>query len=135
MQKKDFIVRQLEEFGKVMGIILGFKKQKEWDKFDQELSEAALKFTGIELNTIEKMDDAAFESQVLNREGLSLDQKKILADLLFEKMNRALDQEDQAGYLRLKNRCLIFYTHIRENFTENEFDLNVHYKLEFLKNM
>ncbi len=132
MQKKDYIVRQFEEFGKVMAAILGFKKENDWEKFEKEIAEAAQKFTLLEVSYVETLDAEGFEREVLRHPQLTLEQKKILADLLFEKLNFYLEKDDKERYLKLKDQCLLIYTHIHENFTENEFDLNVHYRLNFL---
>ena len=77
MLKKDLLVRQLEEFGKVMAIILGAKKQKDWDKFEKKIYDATIKFTNLEINTVENLDDIDFEKQILNHPTLNQDQKKI----------------------------------------------------------
>ena len=55
MLKKDLILRQLEEFGKVMAVILSFKKVKDWDNFEKEIREAALKFTTFEIDNVESL--------------------------------------------------------------------------------
>lgn len=133
MLRKDLLVRQLEEFGKVMAVILGFKKQNDWDKFDKEINAASVKFTGLEMNDIEKLSDAEFEKQILNSPTLIQDQKKILADLLFEKLNFYAEKNEEENYLALKAKCLNLYQHIQNNHTDNEFDMNVHYKLAILK--
>jgi hypothetical protein len=135
MLRKDYIQRQFEEFGKVMAVILGLKREKDWDKFEKEIAAAAQKFTPLEISNVEAMDHTRFEQEVLNREGLSLEQKKILASLLFEKMSWYLELNEKTRYAPLKEKCLLLYRHIRDNFTENEFDLNTHYRLEFLNKL
>jgi hypothetical protein len=133
MLRKDLLVRQLEEFGKVMAVILGFKKQNDWDKFEKEIQEASIKFTGLEIKNIENLTVTDFEKEVLNHPTLLLDQKKILADLLFEKLNFYAQNNNEEKYQSLKTKCLALYEHIQNNHTENEFDMNVYYKLEILK--
>jgi hypothetical protein len=135
MLRKDYIQRQFEEFGKVMAVILGLKREKDWDKFEKEIAAAAQKFTPLEISNVEAMDHTRFEQEVLNREGLSLEQKKILASLLFEKMSYYLELNEKTRATPLKEKCLLLYRHIRDNFTENEFDLNTHYRLEFLNKL
>lgn len=133
MLRKDLLVRQLEEFGKVMAVILGFKKQNDWDKFEKEIQEAAIKFTGLEIKNVENLTETTFEKEVLNHPTLLLDQKKILADLLFEKVNFYAQNYEEEKYQSLKTKCLALYQHIQKNHTENEFDMNVYYKLAILK--
>lgn len=133
MLKKDFILRQLEEFGKVMAVILGFKKLQNWEEFEKEIHNASLKFTSLEINKVESLNDEAFEKEIFNNPTLTLDQLKILADLLFEKLSFYALQNEEEKYNALKIKCLNLYQFIKNNHTENEFDMNVHYKLEILK--
>jgi hypothetical protein len=135
MLRKDYILRQLEEFGKVLSLIMGYKKNSDWDKFEKEVADAALKFTSLEISQVENLVESEFESGVLMSEKLSQEQKTILASLLFEKMNYYISIEDQERYRRLKKRCFDLYSYLRDNSTENEYNLDVHYKLEFLGKM
>jgi len=133
MLRKDLLVRQLEEFGKVMAVILGLKKQHDWDKFEKEIQDASVKFTNIDIKSVELLTETDFEKEILNHPTLLLDQKKILADLLFEKLNFFAQNNEEEKYQNLKRNCLGLYQHIQNNHTENEFDMNVYYKLEILK--
>jgi len=135
MLRKDYLLRQFEEFGKVLALILGYKNNSDWEKFEKEMADAALKFTSLELSHTEHLTDQEFDAQVIGSEQLTQEQKTILATLLFEKMNYYVIANDQANYLKLKKRCIGLYQHIRDNFTEHEFNLDVHYKLEFLSKM
>jgi len=133
MLRKDFIIRQIEEFGKVLALIIGFKKQNEWAKFEEEIKNAIQKFTSLEMNEIENLNIDFFVSEIINREGLSLDQKKIIANLMYEKLYFYLFKNENENYSQLKAKCLLLYLHLNENFTTNEFDLDVHYKLSMLQ--
>ncbi|MEI8137806.1 MAG: hypothetical protein WCH21_10825 [Bacteroidota bacterium] len=133
MLRKDLLVRQLEEFGKVMAIILGTKKQNDWESFEREIHDASIKFTHLEINTVENLDGIDFEKQILNSPTLIQDQKKILADLLFEKLNFYAEKNEGEKYIDRKAKCLKLYQHIQDNHTDNEFDMNVYYKLAILK--
>jgi hypothetical protein len=135
MLRKDYIQRQFEEFGKVMAVILGLKREKDWDTFEKEIALATQKFTSLEMQQVEAMDSKSFEEAVLNREDLEQDKKKILAELLFEKMSYYLERDDKAHYASIKEKCLQLYRHLRDNFTENEFDLNTHYRIAFLEKL
>jgi hypothetical protein len=132
MLKKDFIVRQFEEFGKVMAVILGYKKQNDWANFEKEIFEATQKYTSLEINYVEDLSHVDFEIEVLHNEKLSLDQKKILSDLLFEKLHLYLEHSNASGYINLKHKCIALYRFISGNLTQNEFNLDVYYKLDFL---
>lgn len=133
MLRKDFIIRQIEEFGKVLALIIGYKKQNEWTKFEEEIKNAIQKFTSLEMNEIENLNIDFFVSEIINREGLSLDQKKIIANLMYEKLYFYLFKNENENYSQLKAKCLLLYLHLNENCTTNEFDLDVHYKLSMLQ--
>ena len=132
MLKKDYIIRQLEEFGKIMAIILNYKKLQDWDKFENEINATSLKFTTIQINQLEKFNEDDFMKEILNNTPLSQDQLKILADLLFEKLNLYAQKNDTISYNNLKLKCVLLYKHIQNQLTHNEFDMNVYYKLEIL---
>ena len=133
MLRKDFIIRQIEEFGKVLALIIGYKKQNEWTKFEEEIKNAIQKFSSLEMNEIENLNIDFFVSEIINREGLSLDQKKIIANLMYEKLYFYLFKNENENYSQLKAKCLLLYLHLNENCTTNEFDLDVHYKLSMLQ--
>ena len=133
MLRKDFIIRQIEEFGKVLALIIGYKKQNEWTKFEQEIKNAIQKFSSLEMNEIENLNIDFFVSEIVNREGLSLDQKKIIANLMYEKLYFYLFKNENENYSQLKAKCLLLYLHLNENCTTNEFDLDIHYKLSMLQ--
>ena len=133
MLRKDFIIRQIEEFGKVLALIIGYKKQNEWTKFEEEIKNAIQKFSSLEMNEIENLNIDFFVSEIVNREGLSLDQKKIIANLMYEKLYFYLFKNENENYSQLKAKCLLLYLHLNENCTTNEFDLDIHYKLSMLQ--
>ena len=133
MYKKDYLQRQFEEFGKVLATILSLKKQNDWENFQKEINEAAKKFTSFEIDDIENLNEEGFIKEIISSSTLLFDQKKIIADLLFEKLDfyQAFDKKDR--YQNLKTKCFILYEQLSNNQTENEFNLGIHYRLELLK--
>lgn len=132
MLRKDLLVRQFEEFGKVMAIIFGHKRLKDWEEFQKEIEEAAKKITSFEIIYVESLLPEIFESEILLKEDLIPEKQKMLADLLYEKMDFYLERNDLVKYRDLKNKCLLLYKRFSENLTVNEFNLDVHYKLSRL---
>lgn len=135
MFKKDFIVRQLEEFGKVMAVIFGLKKEKDWLNFEKEINNAAQKFTSFEINYLENLNPTDFEKEIINHTTLTTEQLHIIADLLFEKLTYYLSIEDKEKTDNLKEKCKKLYFLLQNNQTQNEFNLDVHYKSKFLQNL
>lgn len=116
----------------MLALILGFKREKDWEKFEKEIADAMQRFTAMEIGHVEGLDPEGFEQKILQHPDMTLDQKKIMANLLFEKLSYSLETGDTENASKLKAKCLALYRHIRNNFSEHEFDLNVHYRLEFL---
>ena len=135
MLKKDFIQRQLEEFGKVMAVILNFKKNKDWENFEKELNLASIKYSLYELNKIEEMSLNDFKINVLGKTNTTNDEQKIMADLMFEKMNYYFETNEIEKAEMLKDKCILLYTFYKENLTLTEFNLDLHYKLQVLNKM
>ncbi len=135
MLKKDFIIRQFEEFGKVMAIIFGFKNKKDWLNFEKEIKNATQKFTNLEINYLEELSLSDFEIELFNKPTLNTTQLHILADLLFEKLMYYLSIELNNNTNILKQKCTLLYNLINSNQTQNEFNLDVYYKLTFLKKL
>ena len=52
---------------------------------------------------------------------------------MYEKLYFYLFKNETENYSQLKAKCLLLYLHLNENFTTNEFDLDVHYKLSMLQ--
>lgn len=132
MLRKDLLMRQFEEFGKVLAVIIGFKREKDWAKFIKEIQETAKKFTSLEIDYVENLLPGEFDNEIINHPTLLPEQQKILADLLYEKMHFYISQADNLKCADLINKGLLLYQKFSENLTHNEFNLDVHYKIEYL---
>jgi hypothetical protein len=135
MLRKDLILRQFEEFGKVFALILSFKKNQDWDNFEKEAREAMRTFTQLDISVVEQLPPEKFMNEIVEPPTLSFEKKKIVAQLLFEKMDYYGTACQYDKYTELKNKCIAIYQHLAGNLTENEYDMDVHYKLEFLKKL
>lgn len=133
MHKKDYIQRQFEEFGKVLASLLTFKKNNDWEAFEKEAQEAAKKFTALDLEKTENLDEEEFRALLTRTPALLYDQRKILANLLFEKMNSYHERNQFKKYEAVKVKCLALYQNLKNDLTQNEYDLEVHYRLELLR--
>lgn len=132
MLRKDYIQRQFEQFGKMLASLLSKKLNKDYEAFEKEMAEAVKTFTDFEVVELEDDSLEAFVHKI-NSSDLQFDQKKILANLLFEKMNYYLEIGKPESYKDLKQKTLFLYETITSDLTQNEFDLEANYRLEFLK--
>lgn len=132
MLRKDYIMRQFEEFGIVIGTILGLKRDKEWEKFENEIDKAVKRFTDLELSDIIDLSFLEFKELVDSKLNLKPDQMKILADLLYERSISEKNKNNETIAGDLIQKSLHMYLKYKNELTENQFNLEVHYRIELL---
>jgi hypothetical protein len=135
MLKRDYLLKQIEEFGKVLAQALSYKKEHNYLKYELELSLALKKFSDQNLIDLENQDIEEFQTKLTAQGNLDLSQKKIIATVLFEKMTYYEEHFQYKHADNLKMKCVLLYEDIQMNGTENEYDLDVHYKLSYLRKM
>ncbi len=129
MIRKDYLVKQFEEFGKVLAKILTFRNECAAAELELEIKQAVQRFTNLEIEEVEALELGEFRALILELDDHRL---KILADLLFEKMHYYLLANNDENYLLIKFKCLQIYEMIRSR-AQSDFDMDVYYKLQFLK--
>jgi hypothetical protein len=135
MLKRDYLLKQIEEFGKVLSQVLSYKKEHNYLKYELEISLALKKFSDQDLIELENLDIEAFQTKLTAHGKLDLTQKKIIATVLFEKMTYYEEHFQLTHAYDLKKKCVLLYEDLQKNGTENEYDLDVHYKLSYLRKM
>ncbi|MFO0355511.1 MAG: hypothetical protein ACK50A_01050 [Sphingobacteriaceae bacterium] len=135
MLRKDYILRQFEEFGKVMAIIFGFKHKNEWGKFEEEIEKAVKQFTSLELKELMLLSDAQFKQLIESSTHLNADQIKILADLTYERSIAEMKKEDLVKQNDLLQKSLFLYKRYNDQLTANDFNLEVHYRIALIAKM
>ncbi|MBI3519280.1 MAG: hypothetical protein HY062_07975 [Bacteroidetes bacterium] len=135
MLKRDYLVKQFEEFGKVMAVLLGLKRDSKFSEFSDLINESVKKYTATEINYVESIDDGNLTTTLTQEKKLNDEQLKILADLLFEKGNyySATNHQEQASANCYK-KAFLLYLFLKEHATMN-YSLDMHYKLELLEKM
>lgn len=131
MLRKDLIMRQFEEFGKVLAALLSLRKAANFTEFENELEKASVVFLEIEFSSFLKDDTNQF-LQIVS--ALAPEKKKMLARLLYEKMLLA-EQQANIDYAQgLAEKSKIAYELYQNDQTHLEYDLDAHYKLQELRN-
>ncbi|MCU0360606.1 MAG: hypothetical protein MUF75_07800 [Bacteroidia bacterium] len=132
MYKKDYLQRQFEAFGKALAMLYKLRKDKELITHETELMAAFAAFTSYSLEQIEGSDQKEFERIITADFSLTSEKLHKLADLVFEKFCLYMEtgESNKANTMGLKSRFL--YSLFQNNLTENEFNLEVHYRLNLL---
>lgn len=135
MHKRDYLVKQFEEFGKVMALLLGLKRDGKYPELSSLIDDSTIKYTSIEIEFAQSLKDDELIFILTEEKKLSDEQLKMLADLLFEKgeyyTSSNLTQEVQTNCYQ---KAHLIYLFLKENATLN-YSLDMHYKLEILTKM
>jgi hypothetical protein len=135
MLRKDYLVRQFEDFGKFMAIILGFRQQGKWIEHEEKVKETLKQFTALELLAIEDLSNDVFFEQLQQKVKLSDDQLRITADLLYEKAHYYLENNEWINAHNVLHKAEILFKYIIDVTQGNSFDLDVNFKLRNIKNL
>lgn len=130
MFRRDYLVKQLETFGKALALVMGKRQREEYEAYERSFAELTQTYAGKSLAELGQLSSTEFEALLLDAD---LVKKKILAALLFEyylksTLNEANEESEAIG-----KRCLRLYQNISEDVSSGEFDLDVHYKLQLLR--
>jgi hypothetical protein len=135
MLKRDYLVKQFEEFGKVMAILLRLKKDGLFPELSDAIEESLKKYTALEIKYVESIVNEVLIETLTQEKKLNDEQLKMLADLVYEKAEyyRSINSTEEASTNCYKKAYLI-YLFLKENATLN-YSLDMHYKLEILEKM
>lgn len=132
MLKKDYLSRQFEEFGKVLAAIIGLRKSQSFENYEAEMNLLLQKYAATGFRELESGDWKTFDQEVVLSEKISFLDKKIIASLLFDKIMYFRERHMYEQANELKEKCLLLLRFLKENQTENEYDLDIHFKLQQL---
>lgn len=134
MHKRDYLVKQFEEFGKVMGILLGLKKDGNFLDYLNLINDSTNKYTQTEIEFVEGINDQLLIATLTDEKNLNDEQLKILADLLYEKAEYYFNQSLESDADNCYKKAYSIYIFLKENATLT-YSLDMHYKIEVLSKM
>ncbi|MES2567661.1 MAG: hypothetical protein V4565_12390 [Bacteroidota bacterium] len=135
MLKRDYLVKQFEEFGKVMGILLGLKRDGNFSELSNMINESLKKYTSLEIDYVETLENEKLLETLTHEKKLSDEQLKMLGDLLFEKGNYySSDKKTEQQSINCFKKTLAIFQFLKEHATLN-YSLDMHYKLQILEKM
>lgn len=135
MLRKDYIMRQYEQFGIFLGIVFGLKKDNKWPELEELITTSAFKYTKIEIEEAEKLENNDLIEILTQKYSLKEPNLKMLADLLYEKgigYSELIKEEEARNNFE---KALIIYNYIQANSLEIDFSLDMHFKLNSLKQL
>ncbi len=134
MHKRDYLVKQFEEFGKVMAVLLGLKRDRNFPDILCTIEEAAKKYTATEINFVETIKNENLIDVLVSQNKLNDEQLKMLADLLYEKAEYYSNQSFELEATNCYKKAYSIYLFLKEHATLT-YSLDMHYKIEVLSNM
>lgn len=132
MMRRDYIVKNIEEFGRVLSEMLRLRKNRRLNDLEDQIRKASMQFTAFEIDHVEEMSEDDYRKEVIERADMTYVRKRMLADLLFERMHYYLLSGEDEKSANAAWKSYQLYNDLHLNGT-NAFDLEVHYRLEYLK--
>lgn len=131
MYQKDYILRLIEEFSKVLGVMLGFKLDGDYKKAEEVIDEALKKFTATDLNWLMSVEDKELLHELLERKKLNAEQVHIIAELLFQQaeINKANGKDKNA---ELCKRSLFLFEWVQEH-QQKSFSVEIAKRVDLLR--
>jgi len=128
-------VKQVEEFGKVLAMIMSLRRNGRFPDMLEEIHKATQTYTALEIKQVEQQENDTLIRDLTEDKKLNDEQMKFLADLLFEKAEYYAHTEG-AGEAsdNAYRKAYIIYLFLKEHATIN-YSLDMHYKLELLAKM
>ena len=136
MHKRDYLVKQFEEFAKVLGVLFGLKQNENYEELNNLINATALKYTQTEIEYIEELSDDELINCLTQEKKLTDEQLKMLGDLLFEKGDyySKLNNTNENEAYNCFQKAKLIYSFLQQYSTLN-YSLDMHYKLEVLNKM
>lgn len=135
MYRRDYFIKQIEEFGKVLGVILGLKRDGKFDELNELIKTSSQKYTATEIEYVEGLNNESIIDTLTAYKKLNDDQLKMLGDLLFEKAEYYLKTNSQVSQAtNCYKKSFLIYSFLKTHSTLN-YSLDMHYKLEILSKM
>ncbi|MES2760847.1 MAG: hypothetical protein V4677_01520 [Bacteroidota bacterium] len=134
MHKRDYLVKQFEEFGKVIAVLLGLKRDGNYPDFLSLIDESAKKYTATEIEFVESIHTERLIITLTEEQKLNDEQLKMLADLLYEKAEYYVYASNEPAATNCYRKSLCIYLFLKDNATLT-YSLDMHYKIEVLSNM
>lgn len=135
MYRRDYFIKQIEEFGKVLAALFGLKKEGNFEELNNLIQEASQKYTSTEIEYVEGLENELLINVLTHDKKLTDEQLKMLADLVFEKAEyytgiHAPENQPANCY----KKSYLIYSFLKSQSTLN-YSLDMHYKLEILSKM
>jgi hypothetical protein len=128
MEQKDFLVRQAEILGQVLGKLLarllGLSSSRE---IVETGNQALLDVIGLDISELIIIDSEDLINRLVNEKHLNHSNIEQLADILFVLANNSGDPEQTA----LREKCAFLYQFLEKE--DNTYSFNREWKLESLK--
>lgn len=127
-------MKQFEEFGKVMAVLLGLKRDGRFAELEELIRNTTLKYTGAEIAYMASVENDQLIETLTIQHKLSDERLKMAGDLLYEQAEAHLHVGRSAEARKCYQKSLLIYEFLQSQSTM-PYSLDVHYKVKLLKEM
>ena len=113
--EKDFLMRYLNQLGVVIAKLLGLREQGKFQEANQVIENSLLDF-GLKMPEVYlNIDQAELLSKLTTRDDLNDGQKKVLAELLFQKGEVERELSNYEVDKKYYSRALVLLEYLTDN--------------------
>ena len=133
MFQRDYLMRQFEQLGQVLAKAIGFKDKNDYKSAMEVLEESSEKMLKEQLDFFNNIPDEEFVEKLLVKSENNLEYLHISAELLFQKGDILLQQNENEKAINLLRKSLILFEYVQMNDTTYSLDRD--FKIEAIKNI
>ncbi len=137
LERKDFLKKQIDELGRVLGKmladLLGLKQQGQVSEGLAVVEESMQKALSLNLISLVTVAPPALVAWLQEKHNFAPQHLEPMADILYEAAEGFVLQNDTATANALWERALVLYEHLE--ITETTFSFERHFRIEQLKQL
>lgn len=133
MERKDYLMRYIEQLGKVLAALLGFRQNMDCKGGLQVIDEALKDLTSMDSQEINAIPEDQFINELTVRRKLHMEQVKFIAEMLFQEAEfyGMADMQDDA--MQRYRKAYLLYRYIDE--TEKTYSVERIERMQLLETL
>jgi hypothetical protein len=115
MFQRDFLMRQIEEFGRFMGYLLKLRKEGKNDQALQEIGEVYKGFADLDKALVSSSSTNDLVDLLVNKQHLPVHKLRMVSDLLYEEGENLVELGNDKDSKCAFKKCLILIRYLQKN--------------------
>lgn len=123
MFRRDYILHQIEEFGRVLAAIMGLRREKKFDEAQQKIDHAYKNILKLSSDFAKNHTTDEILDVLKNEKGMDNQMIRMVAELLYEEGLTLHDRQDDQEMMRITlERANVLFNYLMNADTVFSFD-------------